>query len=98
VASTEEVHTVRSTKIDSAHDFDPSKNKWVKVLARVNREISKLKKELHILQTFAAHDSKAGPKIVRQTHEAERCAEAISRCKQVCKLNQSDFPIHTCGT
>lgn len=74
---------MRSTKIDSAHDFDPSKNKWVKVLARVNREISKLKKELHILQTFAAHDNKAGPKIVRQTHEAERCAEAISRCKQV---------------
>jgi hypothetical protein len=83
VVHPEEDHTVRTSKMDSKHDFDPSKNKWVKVLSRVNREMSKLKKELHILQTFAAHDSKAGPKAVRQTDEGQRCEVAIKRSKQV---------------
>ena len=75
-------HTVRKSKIDAAHDFDPAKNKWAKVLTRANREMGKLKKELHILATFAAADSKGGPKAVRQTHEGERCLEAIKRTKQ----------------
>lgn len=78
----EGTHTVRKSKIDAAHDFDPGRNKWTKVLSRASREMGKLKKELHILATFAAADSKGGPKAVRQTHEGERCIEAIQRTKQ----------------
>lgn len=80
---TQEEHTVRASKLDSKHEYDPAKNKWVKVLDKVNREISKLKKELHVLQTFAAQEGKSGPKAVRQTDEAERSELAVKRSKQV---------------
>jgi hypothetical protein len=77
-----EEHTVRADKLDGSLDFDPSKNKWVKVLVKVNREMFKLRKEQHVLQTFAAESSKAGPKMAKQTHESARCLAAIKRSKE----------------
>ena len=92
----EDVHTVREDKLDEDLDFDPAKNKWVKVLMKVNREMTKLKKEQHILQTFAASESKAGPKKVRQTHEGQRCLAAIKRSKEVwCCLHRTGLYRHS---
>ena len=74
---------MRADKLDTNLDYDPAKNPWVKVLTRTNREMFKLKKEQHVLQTFAARDSKTGPESVRQTSEAQRSADAIKRSKEV---------------
>ena len=74
---------MRADKLDTNLDYDPTKNPWVKVLTRTNREMFKLKKEQHVLQTFAARDSKTGPESVRQTSEAQRSADAIKRSKEV---------------